>query len=127
VIHCRESMNETIELLEPLLDGWLTGVFHCFTGSLEQAEKIISMGFFLGLGGVTTFKNGGLDKVIPHLGLEQIVLETDSPYLAPVPNRGKRNEPSYIPIIAQRVADLKQLPLAQIQTITTNNALRLFK
>jgi TatD DNase family protein len=127
VIHCRESMNETIELLEPLLDGKLTGVFHCFTGSLEQAEKIISMGFFLGLGGVTTFKNGGLDKVIPHLGLEQIVLETDSPYLAPVPNRGKRNEPSYIPIIAQRVADLKRLPLAQIQTITTNNALRLFK
>ncbi|HEY5823701.1 MAG TPA: TatD family hydrolase [Cyclobacteriaceae bacterium] len=127
VIHCRESMNETIELLEPLLDGKLTGVFHCFTGSLEQAQRIISMGFYLGLGGVTTFKNGGLDKVIPRLGLEQVVLETDSPYLAPVPNRGKRNEPSYIPIIAQRVADLKQMPLNQIQAITTTNALRLFK
>jgi TatD DNase family protein len=127
VIHCRESMNETIELLEPLLDGKLTGVFHCFTGSLEQAQRIIGMGFYLGLGGVTTFKNGGLDKVIPHLGLDQVVLETDSPYLAPVPNRGKRNEPAYIPIIAQRVADLKQMPLSQIQSITTENALRLFK
>ncbi len=126
VIHCRESMNETIELLEPLLDGKLTGVFHCFTGSLEQAQKIISMGFYLGLGGVTTFKNGGLDKVIPHLGLEKLVLETDSPYLAPVPHRGKKNEPSYIPIIAQRVADLKQMSLRQIQTATTVNALKLF-
>lgn len=127
VIHCRESMNETIELLEPLLDEKLTGVFHCFTGSLEQAQKIISMGFYLGLGGVTTFKNGGLDKVLPHLGLEKLVLETDSPYLAPVPNRGKRNEPSYIPIIAQRIADLKQISLQQVQAATTANALRLFK
>jgi len=127
VIHCRESMNETIELLEPMLDGKLTGVFHCFTGSLEEAQRITAMGVFLWLGGVTTFKNGGLDKVIPHIGLEQVVLETDSPYLAPVPNRGKRNEPSYIPIIAQRVADLKQMPLNQIQSITTENSLRLFK
>jgi TatD DNase family protein len=125
VIHCRESMNETIDLLEPLLDGKLTGVFHCFTGSAEQAKKITSMGFYLGLGGVTTFKNGGLDKVIPDLDLNYIVLETDSPYLAPVPNRGKRNEPAYIPIIAQRVADLRQMPLTEVQKITTTNALKL--
>lgn len=126
VIHCRESMNETIELLEPLLDGKLTGVFHCFTGDAEQAKKITSIGFYLGLGGVVTFKNSGLDKVIPELKLDHVVLETDSPYLAPVPNRGKRNEPSFIPVIAQRIADLKEMPLEEIKTITTRNAARLF-
>jgi TatD DNase family protein len=126
VIHCRESMNETIELLEPMLNGKLTGIFHCFSGSLEQAHKITSMGFYLGLGGVSTFKNGGLDKVIPQLELDRIVLETDSPYLAPAPYRGKRNEPSYIPVIAQRIADFKQMPLKEIQRITTENALRVF-
>lgn len=126
VIHCRESMNETIALLEPMLDGKLTGVFHCFTGSVEQAKKITSMGFYLGLGGVVTFKNGGLDKVIPEISLDQVVLETDSPYLAPVPHRGKRNEPSLIPVIAQRIADLKAMPLAELQTITTRNAGKLF-
>jgi len=126
VIHCRESMDETIELLEPLLDGKLTGVFHCFTGSTEQAKKITSMGFYLGLGGVVTFKNGGLDKVIPELKLDNVVLETDSPYLAPVPQRGKRNEPSFIPVIAQRIADLKEIPLAELQSITTRNASKLF-
>jgi TatD DNase family protein len=127
VIHCRESINETIKLLEPMLDENLSGVFHCFTGSLEQANRIISMGFHLGLGGVVTFKNGGLDKVIPELDLQRIVLETDSPYLAPTPHRGKRNEPHYIPVIAQRVADLKQMPLQELQQITTANALTLFK
>jgi len=127
VIHCRESMDQTIELLEPLLDGQLTGVFHCFTGSVEQAKRITSLGFYLGLGGVATFKNGGLDKVIPELDLQRIVLETDSPYLAPAPHRGKRNEPFYIPVIAQRIADLRQMPLSSIQQITTDNALRLFK
>ncbi len=127
VIHCRESMDETIQLLEPLLDGKLSGVFHCFSGSIEQAKKITSMGFYLGLGGVSTFKNGGLDSVIPIIDLENIVLETDSPYLAPVPNRGKRNEPAYIPIIAQRIVELKKMTLMELQHITTNNANRLFK
>jgi TatD DNase family protein len=126
VIHCRESIDETIELLEPMLNNELTGVFHCFTGTLEQARKITSMGFYLGLGGVATFKNGGVDKVIPDLELDNIVLETDSPYLAPVPHRGKRNEPSYIPIIAEKIIGLKKISREELQAITTRNALRLF-
>jgi TatD DNase family protein len=112
--------------LEPLLDGNLKGIFHCFNGTSEQAKKICDLGFYLGLGGVTTFKNGGLDKVIPDMSLDRIVLETDSPYLAPVPNRGKRNEPSYLPIIGQRVADLLKMSLEELKTITTRNALNLF-
>jgi TatD DNase family protein len=126
VIHCRESMDETIQLLEPLLDGKLRGVFHCFGGSLEQAKKISSMGFYLGLGGVATFKKSGLDEVIPFLELENIVLETDSPYLAPVPHRGKRNEPAYIPLIAQKIIDLKKITLEELAQITTLNAKKLF-
>lgn len=127
VIHCRESLDKTIELLEPLQDGKLTGVFHCFTGSAEQAEKISKLNFFLGIGGVATFKNGGLDAVLPHVPAERIVLETDSPWLAPVPHRGKRNEPAYIPLIAQRVAEVKNITLENLQKQTTANALALFK
>ncbi len=126
VIHCRESMDETIELLTPLLDGKLKGVFHCFSGTFDQAKKISSMGFYLGLGGVSTFKNGGLDQVIPDLELENIVLETDSPYLAPVPHRGKRNTPEYIPLIAKKVSELKKITVEELMSITTANALRLF-
>jgi len=126
VIHCRESVDETIELLAPLLDGKLKGVFHCFSGTFDQAKKISSMGFYLGLGGVSTFKNGGMDKVIPDLELENIVLETDSPYLAPVPHRGKRNTPEYIPLIATKVSDLKKITVEELMRITTANALRLF-
>lgn len=126
VIHCRESINETIQLLEPLLDSSLKGVFHCFSGSLEQANKIIAMGFYLGIGGVATFKNGGLDKVLPDVDLNSIVLETDSPYLAPVPHRGKRNEPSYIPLVAKRVAELKKISVEEVMEKTTENAGRLF-
>ena len=110
VIHCRESIDETIALVEKNIDSKLKGVFHCFTGSIEQAKKIISLGFYLGLGGVSTFKNGGMDKVIPELDFNFVVLETDSPYLSPVPYRGKRNEPSYIPIIAEKIASLKEMP-----------------
>jgi TatD DNase family protein len=126
VIHCRESVDETIEILTPLLDGKLKGVFHCFSGTFDQAKKISSMGFYLGLGGVATFKNGGMDKVIPDLDLENIVLETDSPYLAPVPHRGKRNTPEYIPLIAKRVSELKKITVEELMRITTSNALRLF-
>jgi len=126
VIHCRESVDETIELLTPLLDGKLKGVFHCFSGTFDQAKKISSMGFYVGLGGVATFKNGGMDKVIPDLDLENIVLETDSPYLAPVPHRGKRNTPEYIPLIAKRVSELKKVAEEELMRITTANALRLF-
>jgi TatD DNase family protein len=126
VIHCRESIDETIALLEPFADGNLTGIFHCFSGSLEQAKEIIEMNFYLGIGGVVTFKNGGLDKVLPDLDAHRIVLETDSPYLAPVPHRGKRNEPSYLTLIAQKICELKKMKLSELQRITSENALKIF-
>lgn len=126
VVHCRESIDQTLELVEKLQDGKLKGVFHCFTGSKEQAEKLVKLGFYLGIGGVATFKKGGTEHVLPHVPLDRIVLETDSPYLAPTPHRGKRNEPAYIPLIAQRVAELKNTNLAEVQRATTHNALTLF-
>ncbi|HSF53021.1 MAG TPA: TatD family hydrolase [Algoriphagus sp.] len=127
VLHCRESIDETIEIVEKAQDGTLTGIFHCFTGSLEQAKKIIKLGFLLGIGGVATYKNGGLDSVIPFIGLENLVLETDAPYLAPVPFRGKRNTPAYLPVIAQRVGDLLQISREEVAIATKANALNLFK
>jgi TatD DNase family protein len=127
VIHCRESIDETIALLEPFAGPALTGVFHCFTGSVEQAKKICDLGFYIGLGGVATFKNGGLDTVIPQLDGNRIVLETDSPYLAPVPHRGKRNTPEYIPLIASRVAALQNITLQELMHQTHSNATRLFE
>lgn len=126
VLHTRQSIEETIELLAPMLDGALTGIFHCFSGTADQARKIIDMGFYLGIGGVITFKNGGLDKVLNELELDHIVLETDSPYLAPVPHRGQRNEPTFIPTVAQKIADVKKIPLEEVQRITTENAHKLF-
>lgn len=127
IIHCRETLNETIELVEHLQDGKLTGVFHCFTGNNEQAQKIVRLNFFLGIGGVSTFKKAGLDSVLPDVSLDKIVLETDSPYLAPVPHRGKRNEPSYIPLIGQKIAEIKKVSLEEVQHQTTQNALQLFQ
>lgn len=127
VIHCRESMAETIELLKPFADGNLTGIFHCFSGTIEQAKEIISMNFYLGIGGVATFKNGGLDKILPDLDVHRMVLETDSPYLAPVPHRGKRNEPSYLTLVAQKICELKKMKLSELQKVTSGNALRIFK
>lgn len=127
VLHCRDSIDETIEIIEKAQDGSLSGIFHCFTGDLEQAKKIIKMGFLLGIGGVATYKNGGLDHVIPFIGLEHLVLETDAPYLAPVPHRGKRNTPAYLPVIAQRVGDLLQVSSAEVAALTKSNALNLFK
>ncbi|MEM1138065.1 MAG: TatD family hydrolase [Bacteroidota bacterium] len=126
VIHTRNSMKETLTLLEEVFEEGLTGVVHCFTGNLEDAERIIKLGFKLGIGGVATFKNGGLDTVIPHIGLQHILLETDSPYLAPKPHRGKRNEPSYIPIIAQRIAELKSVTVEEVEKITDANAAAFF-
>ncbi len=127
IIHCRESLDLTIDLVEGMNSPEYTGVFHCFNGTVEQAKRIRDLGFFIGLGGVTTFKNAGMDQVIPHIEMDNVVLETDSPYLAPVPNRGKRNEPSYLKLVAQRIADLRQSDLENIQDITTHNAQRLFK
>ncbi|MCE6987506.1 TatD family hydrolase [Dyadobacter sp. CY323] len=124
-IHSRSAFSETVRLIEEFADPRLTGIFHCFTGTLEEAEKAIELGFKLGIGGVATFKNGGLDKVIPFIGLDNLVLETDSPYLTPVPFRGKRNEVSYIDLVAQRVADLKQITKAEVISATTETAQKL--
>ncbi len=126
VIHTRDSIQETLALLEKEQDGSLSGVFHCFGGNVEEAKAINDLGFHLGLGGVTTFKNGGMDKVIPHLDMDYVILETDCPYLAPVPHRGKRNEPSYIPLVAERIASLRELSIDDVQVITNRNANRLF-
>ena len=126
IIHCRESVEETIELVEGLAHGKLKGIFHCFSGNAAQAERVTKLGFLLGIGGVVTYKNGGLDAVLPTVGLEHLVLETDCPYLAPVPYRGKRNEPSYIPLVAHRMSEIMKIPVEQIQAATTANALKLF-
>ncbi|WP_428665147.1 TatD family hydrolase [Runella sp.] len=126
-IHSRSAFWEVVELIEQIGDSRLRGIFHCFTGTLEEAQKAIELGFKLGIGGVATFKNGGLDKVLPFINLEHIVLETDCPYLAPVPYRGKRNEVAYIPLIAQKVADLMQVSLDEIAQKTTENATLLTK
>ncbi len=101
-------------------------MFHCFGGSREEANQIINLGFYLGIGGVLTFKKSGLDEVIKQVGLERVVLETDAPYLAPVPYRGKRNEPSYIPLIAQKLSEVMGVTIDEIAEITTNNAKKLF-
>lgn len=126
VIHCRESMDETIALVEDLQDGHLRGIFHCFTGTVAQAEKITKLGFHLGIGGVATFKKAELDDVLASVSLDHMVLETDSPYLTPVPHRGKRNEPSYIPLIANKVAEVKGVSKEELQKRTTKNALEIF-
>src|SRR5690606_33486501 len=127
ILHCRESIEETIEIVKSLNDDELTGIFHCFTGSLDQAKAIVEMGFLLGIGGVATYKNGGLDKVLPLLGLDHLVLETDAPYLAPVPYRGKRNSPEYIPTIAHKVGELTGKGLEAVVETSNTNALLVFK
>lgn len=126
VIHTRDSIQETLALLEKEQDGSLRGVFHCFGGSVEEAKAINELGFHLGLGGVSTFKNGGMDVVIPELDLNYLVLETDCPYLAPVPHRGKRNEPAYTQLVAERVAQLRNMSSDEVSLITTRNATLLF-
>lgn len=126
VIHSRNSNEEVIAILQEMNHPRLRGIFHCFGGNAEQAKVVTDMGFFLGIGGVLTFKNGGLDKAIENIGLEHLVLETDSPYLAPVPYRGKRNESSYIPEIARKLAELKQVGIARVAEITTANANQVF-
>lgn len=126
VIHTRDSIEETLTLLAQEQDGSLRGVFHCFGGSLAQAQAINGLGFHLGLGGVSTFKNGGMDKVIPHLDMDYVILETDCPYLAPVPHRGTRNEPAYTQLVAQRIAQLREIGLDEVDNLTTDNAKTLF-
>lgn len=127
VIHARESFEEIFEIVDQENCTELTGVFHCFTGTVEQAQHIINYGGFkIGIGGVVTFKNSGLDKVVAKIPLEHLVLETDSPYLPPVPYRGKRNESSYLKLIADRISDVHEVSIDIVAEITSANATELF-
>lgn len=125
VIHSRESMDLIIELLKPVRHERLRGIFHCFTGTVAQAEAAIELGFLLGIGGVLTFKKSGLDAVLSEIDLKHLVLETDAPYLAPTPFRGKRNESSYLLKVAEKLAEVKGVNLKEVAEVTTQNALQL--
>jgi TatD DNase family protein len=126
VIHTRNSMDVALEMIEARRDANLRGVFHCFSGNVQQAVRTIKLGFMLGIGGVLTYKNSGLQAVVEHTPLEHLLLETDAPYLPPVPHRGQRNEPAYIPIIAQKIAEIKGASLETVAEVTSGNAGRLF-
>lgn len=126
VIHTRDSFEVAYDLLLQKKKIEPCGIFHCFTGTLEQAKRVIDLGFFLGIGGVVTFKNGGLDKVLPEIDLKHIVLETDAPYLAPAPFRGKRNVPAYLLKIAEKVAEIKNISIEEVAEITTANSRLIF-
>lgn len=126
VVHVRNSFEEVYEIVKEEQDGSLKGIFHCFSGDVVEAQKIIALGFLLGIGGVLTFKNSNLDEVIKKIDLKHLVLETDAPYLAPVPKRGRRNESSYLVYIAQRLAEIYSIPVEEVAEITTINARNLF-
>lgn len=126
VIHSRNATAECIEVIREHQKGKLRGVFHCFSGDATQAAQLTGLGFYLGIGGVLTFKNGGLDAAIKDVDLSWLVLETDAPYLAPVPFRGKRNEPAYVRHVAQKLADLRETSLENIASVTSANARTLF-
>jgi TatD DNase family protein len=126
VIHCRESFDEIFDVLETEKDDKLFGVFHCFTGNREQAERAISFSMKLGIGGVVTFKNGKIDQFLNEIPIRHIVLETDSPYLAPVPFRGKRNESSYLMLVAEKVAQVYGISVEEVAEITTQNSKDVF-
>jgi TatD DNase family protein len=127
VIHCREAFDEIFEILEKEKDESLRGILHCFTGNAAQAQQAIDLGFYLGIGGVVTYKKAGLDEVLKTVPLEKLVLETDSPYLAPVPHRGKPNESSYLVYIADKLAEIYQTTVEEIAAITTANSISIFK
>jgi TatD DNase family protein len=126
VIHCREAFDQVFEVLEELKDEKLRGIFHCFTGDLSQAKRAINLGFYLGIGGVVTYKKAGLDLVLADIDLKDIVLETDSPYLAPVPFRGKPNESSYLTYIAQKVSEIYNISITEVAEVTTENSKKVF-
>ncbi len=128
VIHAREAFNEIFEIIDDTIDDRLSGVFHCFTGDLEQAKKIQTYpNFFMGIGGVVTYKKAALEEVLIHVPLEKLMLETDAPYLPPVPYRGKRNESAYLVHSAQRLAEIFEMKLGELAEITNTNAKKLFK
>ncbi|MBK9449003.1 MAG: TatD family hydrolase [Bacteroidetes bacterium] len=126
ILHCRDSMDDVIELVREGQDGRLKGIFHCFTGTVEHAKQVQDLGFVMGIGGVLTYKTSDLPAVLKEIPLEALVLETDSPYLPPVPHRGKRNESSYIPLIARKLSEVKEVSLAEVARVTSATALRVF-
>ena len=126
VIHSRESLGDCIHIVSKKQNGRLKGIFHCFGGSAEEAKQIADLGFYMGIGGVVTFKNSTLPEVLKQVDLSHIVLETDAPYLSPVPYRGKRNESAYLPLVAQKLADIKEMHVSEIARITTENAIKIF-
>jgi TatD DNase family protein len=125
VIHSRKSTYECIEVVKKF-KGRVNGIFHCFSGSVEEAWEIIKLGFYLGIGGVATYKNSGLKEVLPQIGLSNIVFETDAPYLTPVPHRGKRNEPAYIKLVCEEVAKIMGMSYSEVAEITSQNAMKVF-
>lgn len=126
VIHTRSSMEDCIRIVEEVGKGNISGIFHCFGGDERQAKRIIELGFMLGIGGVLTYKNAGLARVLKSVPLEAIVLETDAPYLSPVPFRGKRNEASYVQYVAEKISEIKSIPLEEVVNLTTVNAKKIF-
>lgn len=126
VIHCRNAMDDTIQIVREHQFGKLRGIFHCFTGSAEQAQQIVDLGFYLGIGGVLTYKNAGLAEALEGISLEHMVLETDAPYLTPVPFRGKRNEPSYLKYVIDKLAEVKNTDRETVASITSKNAEKIF-
>lgn len=127
ILHSRDSLDETISIIERNYENSLKGIFHCFNGNADQAKRIIDLNFLMGIGGVLTFKNSNLDRTIDQFSLAHFVLETDSPFLAPHPNRGKRNEPRNIPLIAEKMADIFGLTINEIAKITSENAEKTFQ
>lgn len=127
IVHVRNSFNEVFDIVKEEQNGSLKGIFHCFTGSKKEAKKIIDQGFLLGIGGVLTFKNSKLSKVLEDIDLEHLVLETDSPYLSPDPKRGRRNESAFLVYIAQKLAEVYRVPVERVAEITTANARKLFR
>lgn len=127
ILHNRDSTEDILKIIEDEQDGTLTGIWHCFNGSVEEGRRAIDLGLQLGIGGVTTFKNAGVDRSVAQLPLEHMMLETDAPYLSPEPKRGKRNEPAFVKYTAQKLAEIMDLPLEEIEEITDRNALELFQ
>jgi len=125
VIHCRDSFDFILELMNNRNDI-PSGIFHCFSGTEEMAKRVLDLGFYLGIGGVLSFKNAGLDKILPSIGIDKLVLETDAPYLAPIPHRGKRNEPAYLELVAIKMADVLGISLNEVADKTTENAKAIF-
>jgi len=125
-IHCRNAFDKMVKILERKQDGGLSGIMHCFTGTEDEARAYLGLGFHFGLGGVTTYKNCGVKDYLPNLPLDRIVLETDAPYLAPVPHRGKRNEPAFMVATAQKIAEILSVTIEELAKITTDNATKLF-